>query len=481
MEQERKAAECVEWLAALWELTEKGESRSANPHLMTLLRFTPQVGAHPALDLVARLRRTQSRDRLIKAVVGAAYGEANDCRELYESLQDLATQSEKLLGAGPHQLIQRARAEALQRITDLAGELDPAADLAEITGEKLPLRVVVIPSIFLPQPQAGRHGVVIERSGEWVVHLCFGVPLRRAPQQFDINRPWLLGGAWHYAIHLYLEGLWPPVARRLAASRELAEAVSHAMGSPLNGEGTRWTDILREHVNVAFKCLLSRRLGLPDGLHRAFARAQGLVLFPWFEEWLQDSGGEGAALAAHISRLPEALAAARPRWEGIARAAAGPPPAVNLALISPSARSACLVVPDEWSEEAATAAVAGWRLWPLPLVRYEEWVRTRTGGAGAVIAFGEPERNPLVRRVLEQRGLTLAAGGAADPAIIALSSPGFEEAGWCLAVAVTRPEAAAALRIEMALDQTSSYVIFDRGVLVSADRVALDQLSPTER
>jgi hypothetical protein len=109
---------------------------------------------------------------------------------------------------------------------------------------------------------------------------------------------------------------------------------------------------------------------------------------------------------------------------------------------------------------------------------FSNWVQTRAHEPGAVIAFGEPERNPLVRRVLEQRGLSLAEAGASARAIIALSPPEFEEADWCIAVAVTRPETAARLRIEMALKQTCSYVVFDGGVVVGAGRVGLDQLSP---
>lgn len=477
-QRERSTDEGVDWLAALWELTERGESRTANPHLLTLLRFTPRLLAHPALGCAARLRQTESRDRLIKDMVNASYGEAFNQRELYESLQALLTEAETLLGAGPHQLIQQARAEAQQRVSELAGRLDPAADLAAVTGERLPLRVVLAPSVFLPPPQAGRHGVLVRRPEGWVVHLHFGFPLHQDAEQLGITQPWLLGGAWHYAIHLYLERYWPPIAQRLANHHDLAEAVPRVLDSPQGRGDQPWTDILRMHVNVALKGLLAGRLGLPDGVHRAFARASGLVLFPWFEEWLQDSGAEGDALAAHISTLPEALAAAPPRWEELARSTAGVPPTVNLTLISPSARRACLVVPDEWPEEAAIAAVAGWRLLPLPLVRYGEWVRERADDAGPVIAFGEPERNPLVRRVLEQRGLSLDGLDIANPAIVALSLPGFEAATWCIAVAVPHPEAAASLRMEMALNQTNSYIILDGGVVVDAGRVPLDHLAP---
>jgi hypothetical protein len=479
-EQERRATQSVEWLAALWELTEDGASRCANAHLLTLLQFSRHLRVHPALDDVARLRRVSSRDQLIKGVVCAAYGAATRHHTLHEALEALAADGENITGRGPWRLINEAAAEARRRVWDLTGDLDPAADLAAVVGERLPLRVVVAPSVFLPPPQAGRHGVLVRRGDAWVAHLHFGFPLGENPQPFSITRPWLLGGAWHYAIDLYLQTHWPAIARRLADRRDLADALASAVGSDPADDGG-WTEILKAHVNVALKCLLSRRLSVPDGAHRAFAKARGLVLFPWFDRWLLESGATGAALAAHISSLPEALAAGRLDWECLARADTGTPPTVNLALISPVTRRACLVVPDQWPDQAVTAAVAGWRLFRLPIVRYGEWVRGRAKDASPVIAFGEPDRNPLVRRVLEQRGLSLAALDAADPAIIAISLPGFDQAPWCIAVAVTRPETSAALHVETALQQTGAYILFDAGVVVGVGRVALDQTSSSGR
>jgi hypothetical protein len=476
-ETERRAKEAVDWLAALWELTDPEPSRSANPDLVTLLQVMPGLDAHPALQCVARRRRETSRDRLVKVVVGAAYeGAPGD--ELVDALQALLESARDLVGAGPHRLLQEARALASARAADIAGELDPASDLSEVTGERIPLRVVLAPSVFLPPPQAGRHGVLVRRGDERVAHLHFGFPLNQDPQRFSIGRPWLLGGAWHYAIHLYLERHWPEVARRLAERPELAEAVSAGMGPRGGAQERPWTDFLQAHLNVALKCLLARRLGIPDGVHRAFARARGLVLFPWFSEWLLDSGAEGAALAAHIGRLPEALVTSRPRWEGLVQTGGGPPPTINLALISPGARGACLVVPDEWPESAVAAAAAGWRLLSLRPVRYRDWALAPASPAAPVVAVGEPELNPLVRRVLESRGLSLDSLAAADPAVMALSLPTFEEAAWCVAVAVRRPETAAGLRVEMALKRTSSYVVFDRGVEVASGRVAIDALAP---
>jgi hypothetical protein len=470
----RRAADSVEWLAALWELAEAQDSRCANPGLLTLLRFMAGWSAHPAMVAVASERRRTSRDSLIKAIVRATYGEPTSAAELRMALEDLAARSHDIVGAGVCQVVAQARAEAERRVEAIAGRLDPAADLAAVTGEHVQLQIVVAPSVFLPPPQSGRHGVLLRRADHWVAHLHFGFPLDGDVEAFDINRTWLLGGAWHYAIDIYLQRHWPPIAERLADRRDLAEAVSAAMESS-RGEGWSWIGALRAHVGVAFKCLLSKRLGLPDGIHRAFARASGLSLFPWFEAWLIDAAS-GRRLDAVLQALPEALTQDRPAWESLGRAA-GLPPTINFALISPEARRASLVVPDDWSDDTAAAAVAGWRLLSLPVVRHGEWLRASSGGT-PVIAFGDPARNPLVGRVLAQRGLALETLEATRPAIIALSAPGFEGATWCIAVAVQRPETAATLHMEMALKQTCSYVLLDGPVVIGAQQVAISDLAP---
>jgi hypothetical protein len=479
----QRAADDVEWLAALWELTGGREARSANPGLLALLRFNQRLRAHPALAEVARERTGQSRDQLVKVVVRDAYGELAGPPALRAALAALRADLVGILGAGAHQFLEESRDEAARRVAAMAGLLDPAADMAALTGEHDPLRVVIAPSVFLPPPQSGRHGVLLRRADHWVVQLHFGFPLDGDPETFDINRPWLLGGAWHYAIDTYLMRHWPPIARRLADRLDLAEAFAAALpGRARTGEERSWTDSLRVHLRVAFKCLLSRRQGMPDGLHRAFARAAGLALFPWFEEWLLDAVSSGAQMSAVLAGFPEAFTAGRPRWEALGREAAARaadhPPTVNIALIAPAARRAYLVVPDEWSDDEAAAAAAGWRILSARLVRHSEWHRTRAADA-PVIAFGEPARNPLVDRVLTQRGLSLdtVAGDAADPAIIALSMPGLTEAPWCVAVAVRRPDTAAMLSVEMALKQTSSSILFDGSAVISAERVPISELA----
>lgn len=473
--EQRCAVDGVEWLAALWELTEGAHSRSANPGLVRLLRFTHQWSAHPALVMLASERRRKSRDQLIKDIIRGTYGEQTDTAELQVAITGLAAQARDIIGAGPYEVVAQARAEAQRRADAIAGQIDPMTDLAAVTGEQIPLQVVVAPSVFLPPPQAGRHGALVRQGDHWVAFLHFGFPLAGDVEEFNINRTWLLGGVWHYAIDIYLQRHWPTIAARLAALPELADAVSTVLAPSRDSEAWSWIGALRAHVNVAFKCLLSRRQGLPDGIHRAFARAAGLSMFPWFEAWLVDAASAGRPLDTLLQTLPEAMLQDRPGWERVGHAS-GLPPTVNLALISPEARRATLVVPDDWSDAAVDAAVAGWRLLSLPVVRHREWLRESTGET-AVIAFGAPARNPLVGRVLTQRNLALEALEATRPAIIALSAAGFEGAPWCIAVAVQSPETAATLHVEIALKQTSSYVLLDGPVVIGAERVALSDLA----
>jgi hypothetical protein len=473
----RRAVDAVEWLAGLWGLADSSESHSANPHLLALVREAPAVSRHPIVKKVAAARQSDSRDAVIKAIVSGFYGAAGERQELCAALEQFGDAAEGLLGSDRHGTLQQARREAAHLVDLFAGAWDPAGDLATLVGERVPLRVVLAPSVLLPAPNAGRHGVLVDRfDGSSVAHLHFGLALRRERGQFMVNRPWLLGGAWHYAIQLYLRRHWPTIARRLAELPETRDAVQAVLASsrPQTTPGRRedrrsWTDILSHHLNVAIKCVLSHRLGLPDAFHRLAGRAEGCVLAPWFEQWLEAGLGEAGDFAARLRRLPEALAREQSAWERLAAEAALPLTGnVNFTLCSPSITRAVVVVPDEWTADEA-AAIGEWAPPARPVQRYGEWSRSQGSAPSPVIAIGEPDRNPLVKRVLEQRGLNLMGFNLAVPAIVAVSLPGFTEAEWCVAVAVTRPESAAELPIETVLRQTKPCVVFDGGVVV--DRV----------
>jgi hypothetical protein len=475
-ERERIAVDCVEWLAALWELTEEPASASANPHLVALLRVEPRLLAHPARQLVISLRTSNTRDQLIKLLVMSAYIDVPGADEIVRAVQSFSRDAAIWCSPAVSDLIAWARADALDRSARIAGPLEAAADLAELVGERLPFRVVLGPSVFLPCPQVGRHGALVQLPSETLAHLHFGFPVHGGPYAFKFTRDWFVGGAWHYAIQSYLARRWPPVAQRIAARPQLMKALSRvfAVGASRRGHATITgqgvLDVLAIHVNFAMKCALCRRLGWPQGLHRALADAEGLVLFSWVEPWLLDGVDRNVKLPEYLLTLPDALAAVQAEWKdkrSVDRAV--PFMAVNLAVASRSARSATFVLPDEWSDVASQAAVAGWRPLALPRLRVSDWNRRRTADINPVIAFGEPERNDLVRGVLEQRGLSLARVNARHPAIIALSEPGFDGRDWCLAVAVTRPETAAMLHIEMALTSTGPYIICDGRAVIALD------------
>jgi hypothetical protein len=475
-ERERIAVDGVEWLAALWELTAPGPSRSANPHLVEVLRLEPRLLTHPACRLVSALRQSTTRDRLVKQIVTGAYTTAPADDELAAAVHAFAREVAECWGTRMADFIANARAAAVDRAARLAGPLDAVEPLAELTGERLPFRAVLAPSVFLPVPQTGRHGALLHLPAESVAHLHFGFPVHGGESPFSFTREWFLGGAWHYAIQTYLARYWPPVARRLSARRDVMRALLEVLRSVPSRRGpmgdTEVLEVMAVHVNFVMKGALYRGCGLRDDLVRALANAEGFILFSWVEAWLLDGLG-GATLPAHLLTLPDALAAAQAQWQDLRFAdVAAPPTGVHIALTSVSARSATFVVPDEWSDAASTAAMAGWDLLSLPRLRYSEWCRVRERDANPVIAFGEPERNDLVRGVLEQRGLSLARVHAHDPAIIALSKPGFEGHDWCLAVAVTRPETAALLHIEMAFARPRSYIVCDGQAVIAPDSLA---------
>jgi hypothetical protein len=470
----RHAIDVVEWFAALWELTDPAHSRSANAHLVDLLREVPAVLEHPANVAVARVRESSGRDTLIKSIVRRIYDQTAPT-DLDAALERFVAAIEQCLGRDRYGAIAQARREAQRAAAAMAGPLDPAADVARVTGEHVRLRAVLAPSVFLPPPGSGRHGVLVSRpNGEFVAHLHFGFPLRGDPRLVALNRTWLLGGAWHYAIQLALDRHWPAVAARLddrsdlrESLRAIVEAARADLPFSIGPDGRPWTLALAAHLNVAIKCVMAQRLGLPDYVHRDAAVGQGCVLSPWFEGWLLDGLDRHATLGGLLPTLPEALAAGRADWERMAAAAATRATTCLAGVLgSPDARRAIIVLPDEWSPKAAEAAARPWSALSLPMARDSEWRQTHTDRMRPVIAIGDPARHPLVGRVLDQHGLNLSQVDAAIPTIVALSLPGLPDAPWCIAVAVTHSETAANLPMAMLSRRINAYVVLDAGVVI---------------
>jgi hypothetical protein len=476
LQPEQAALNAVEWLAALWDLCAPGPSQAANAHLAALVRVASDLRLHDACAWLDRERRVSSRDQLVKRVVTAAYRQTDD-GNISASFHQLCADIPQVLGPALYGLLREARDEARARVEVLAGHLDPVGDVAEITGEPIPMRVVIAPSLFLPPPQAGRHGVLL-RGGETVAHLHFGFPLERDPCQYDINRAWLIGGTWHYALRLYTNRYWPGIARRLAACADLEEAVSALAADTPAGRVApgepRWIRWLEHHLHVTLKRLLYRQRGGPDDAVRLLNELQGYSLMSWFDSWLARGLSSKVPLADVLATLPDALRRERSDWEALAGTAAPPPLTLNFALLSRSAGRAVLVFPDDWSEPAVQAAAAGWRAGPMPIVRCSGWLAARGADAAPVIAFGEPASNTLVRTVLEQRGLPWPPCPSDSAAVVALSTAPVAGAQWCIAVAVSRPEVAATLKAHAFRARCNAYVLFDRGEVIGDNCRAAD-------
>jgi hypothetical protein len=380
-----------------------------------------------------------------------------------------------VLGSDLFGLICEARDEARVRVEVLAGRLDPVGDVAAITREPITMRVVIAPSLFLPPPQAGRHGVMLDDGSGAVAHLHFGFPLERDPREYNITRAWLMGGAWHYAFRLYTDRYWPAIAQRLAACTDLAEALSPLVDDDAPGGRTargesRWIGWLEHHLHLALKGALYRERGESDEELRTLVELRGYTLAPWFDAWMTRGLSRKIPLADVLATLPDALRNERSEWEALARAAAPAPPTINLALASRSARRAVLVFPDEWPEPAVQAAAARWSTGRMPRARCSDWLPTGGLRGVPVIAFGEPTNNALVRRVLEQRGLPWPSCPSDSAALIALSTAPASDAPWCIAVAVSRPETAAMLSAGALHDRFNTYVLFDGGVVIGDNR-----------
>jgi hypothetical protein len=470
---EQTALDAVDWLAALWDMGSPGPSHAVNAHFTALVALSRDVRNHDAAAWVERERRTSSRDHLVKKVVSALYAQA-DRDNVAELFRRLCTDVPQFLGPHLYRVVREARAEAQTCIEALVRGLDPVGDVAEITREPLPMRLAIGPSLFLPPPPSGRHGVLVYRRSEAVAHLYFGFPLKRDPQDYNITRAWIMGGGWHYGLRLYMDRHWPVIARRLSACSDLAEAVSALVDNaePADDTGCReppWIRSLEHHLHLTLKSLLCRRHGQPADTYRMLAELRGYALYPWFDAWLAQGLSTRAPLSDVLATLPESLRRDRSDWEALAVTDQAPT-TINFAFASRSARRAVLVFPDAWSESAMQNAAAGWRFLPMRVARYSEWMPTSGTDAAPVIAVGEPVNNALVRTVLDQRGLKWPPCPSDNAAVVALSTERVAEATWCIAVAVSSPETAATLRAHTFIHRFNTYVLFDRGVVIGDNR-----------
>lgn len=434
------AAERTELLAVLWQVLDGDSAYCANPRLLMAMRLVPELQATTAIALLRELRQATSRDQLIKGLVGAAHGQpaSTEIAELAAAIDGLSDAWDGLLEAlAP--LVSAGYREMRERADPLAAGLEPAADLAAITGERDVLDVVVLPSLFLPPPQNGRHSVLVDAGARPVAYLFYGYPLDDDPAQFGINAYWLLGGAWHYAVNRFIGRHWPAISADLRAMPDLQTALTAALA---DHRGTiEWPQIVGEHASIALKCILCAHARLPETIHRSFARTQGLALFGWFREWIAQLALDPRTFVAGFRDLPRTLDARRDELVAAANATRSGPAAINFALASREHRPV-IVLPDHWNDALRERIGRRWSLVTGSLLREREWRSAEERACASAIVFGQVGRDGLIDELLTSRDLTLDQSPEGGEVLVSLFPGESVRRPWQIAIAVHDPEVA---------------------------------------
>jgi hypothetical protein len=437
----QRAAERVELLALLWQVLDGDSAYCANPRLLMATRLVPELQSVPATVLLRSLREESSRDQLIKGLVVSVHGQSAppEIAELADALDALSRRWDGLLEALAPPLTAAYR-EMRVRADPLAAGLDPATDLARITGEPDALEVVVLPSLFLPPPQNGRHSVLVDAPGEpAVAYLHYGFPLDDDPAQFGINAYWLLGGAWHYAVTRFIRRHWRAISDDLRAMPDVGAELAAALAE--HRVEVAWPAIVAEHLNVALKCVMCAQARLPESIHRSFARTQGLALFGWFREWLAGLAREPGTFVAGFRELPRVLEARCDELVAVARATRSGPAAINFALASRQHRPV-IVLPDHWDDALRERIGRRWSLVTGSLLGEREWRAADDRTDTSAIVFGEVGRDGLVDRLLASRELSLEPSNEGGEVLVSLFPGETVRQPWQIAIAVRDPEVA---------------------------------------
>lgn len=437
---EERIAERVELMALLWQMLDGDTAYCANPRLLMVTKVLPELEHDPATVELSVLREGAGRDRIIKGLAAEAHGLGVDpaLHALASALDRLSERWDGLLQALAAPL-HKAYREMRQRADPLVAGFDPAGDMQALTGECDALTIAILPSLFLPPPQSGRHSaLVVAPGGQATGYLFYGFPLDNDPARFGINSSWLLGGAWHYAVTRFIARHWPAVGKELQASLALEAALVTALAD--HRADVAWPQCIAEHLTIALKCALCRQAGLADLVHRAFAKAQGAAFFDWFAEWTGGLARSPETFVAEFERLPEILAVRQDELIATAAAARSGPVSINFALSSRQDR--VLVVPDHWSEELAERIRRRWSLVSRVFERESAWRARPDPSRACVIAFGQAGYDRLIDSLLDAGGLTFDRSGEGGDVLVSLSPPERALKPWQLAVAVHDPEVA---------------------------------------
>lgn len=475
----QRAAERVDLMAMLWQALDGESAYCVNSRLLMATRFSPELQSVPATGQLRDLRRTTSRDSVIKGLVSAVHGLPTSIAiaELAVALDGLSDRWDGLLGglAAP---LTAAYRQMREQAAPLSAGMNPAADLAVITGEHDPLELVVLPSLFLPPPQNGRHSVLVDMPAQGAVaYLHFGYPLDDDPSQFGINRYWLLGGAWHYAVNRFIERHWAPMAAELRAMPELKTALTAALAE--HRDTVTWPQAVAEHVSIAVKCLLCDHARMPQMVHQSFARTQGMAFFGWFRDWMAELARHPQTFTAAFRGLPRAMQARQDELIAVAAATPSGPVSLNFALASREHRP-IIVVPDRWNESLRERIGRRWSLVTQAVLRESEWCRIADPVPASLIAFGQVGRDGMIDKLLTRRGLTLEESAEGGDLLVSLFPPERARKPWQIAIAVHDPEVAGNFSAEYLMGLFHSTARFAGYRFVEGDGMALS-LYPRRR
>lgn len=466
-----RAARKIEWLSLLCRILDSNETAPANPSEAAQVAAWLEPSGKLALGLLKLLSNIHSRDGLIKGVVSVTHGLGNAsgggiAHEALVGLSDELGRIDDLLGARFESDLKESRELLRSQVTPLVEGLDPAGDIAAITGEPCPLSIAVAPCLFVPPPQDGRHGVFLPLAEGSVVQLYFGFPLHEDLRRYGIDSQFLCSGAWHYGLNSFLRSSWPAVEELL---RPMAAVEDIFVGSLRADRKRPWPAAVEEHVKLALRSHLAERSGGRRRHFEILAEAFALPHFSWFAQLIEDGLRSKQSLRDQLKDLPRALTEAAGSG-ALARRACKVPDAINLTLIAQPRKDLHIVVPDDWNDGLLTAVRESWRALAAPVLRQSEWYARAGSATSPAIALGNPDDNPLVATVLKRRAMHLPP--EEDATLLALLPPGEGQEGWCIAVAARRAELAATTTLEVAARLTCSYAILRNERVVAADGVA---------
>lgn len=453
-------AERVELMALLWQMLDGDAAYCANPRLLMVTKLLPELLDDPAARLLAILRETYDRDRVVKLLTSDAHGTGNDpAGQTFASALDALSNRWDSLLQGLAAPLTQAYCTMRDRAERLTEGLDPVGDMHRLTGERDPLTMVFSPSLFLPPPQNGRHSsLVTSGDGNSTAYLFYGFPLDSDPARFGINPHWLRGGAWHYPVTRFVERHWQSISATLTNDKMLGTALTAAMED--HRDKVMWPGCIAEHLVLALKCALCRESGLPDLVHRDFARTQGAAFFDWFVTWMMCIVQDPPRFVAEFERLPKTLAARQQELIDAAAAMQSGASSINFAMASRQPR--VIVVPDHWDDALREKIRRRWSLVARTIIAESDW-RQRVGGeAECVIAFGEVGSDKLIDDLLQTIEDDPETIGSGHDLVVALMPHHRAKNPWQLAIGVRDSELAGSLAAEHVMRSFQRTVRFSR-------------------